>query len=253
MERKDEPAPLLFRSTLYAPLAAYQQTRVSPAEFTRTTTRVAKELHESSLYKFLQHVSNHHHAKPNQLHAKNTAGKPLKEYEDRIQQRALNLVGGDFYGHTKVKSQRAKTVKRRRPAEQNCAFSRSAEATIKSDHLFLDHLNKLWNDYAQTFMKTQTKLKVAVNEMEWIGALVRIDGCPAFRNWKGYKGIVVQHTNKSWHVYVKGQRQNKARKQVNKLLYLPKATTKLAALTYKKTGNDSEHLCTVIHIENGKR
>jgi hypothetical protein len=251
MERQDAPAPLLFRSTLYAPLAAYQQTRVSPAEYTRASIKVTKELHESSLYKFLQHVSNHHHAKPNQLHAKNTAGKPLKDYEDRIQQRALNLVGGDFYGNVKAKSQRAKAVKRRRPAKQNCSFSRSAEATVKSDHLFMDNLNKLWNDYAQKCVVVGTE--VAINDMEWVGALVRIDECPAFRNWKGYKGIVVQHTSKSWHVYIKGQRKNKARKQINKLLYLPKDNTKLAALTYKSTGNDDERLCTVIRIENNAR
>lgn len=254
MEGKDPPATLT-RSTLYAPLEAYRQIRVSPAEYTRAATKVPKELHESSLYKFLQHVSNHHHAKPTQLHGKNTSAKPLKDYAERIQQRALNLVGGDFYGGAKTcKSQHCKTIKRRRPTKEKISFSASEEATIKSDHLFLDNLNKLWNNYALKLIKAKNVTPaIRVNDMEWAGALVRIDGCPAFRNWQGYKGIVVQHTNTSWHVYIKGERSSKPRKQVNKLLYLPKATTALSVLIYKSAGpQSSDNVCTILRVENSK-
>ena len=255
MERKDAPPATLTRSTLYAPLEAYQQTRVSPAEYTRTSTKVAKELHESSLFKFLQHVSSHHHAKPTQLHAKNTSAKPLKDYAERIQQRALNLVGGDFYGSSSKSSKlpSPKAIKRRRSTKPKISSSGSdEEATLKSDHLFLDNLNKLWNDYAQKLLEAKDA-KLTINEMEWVGALVRIDACPAYRNWKGYKGIVVQHTQQSWHVYIKGERKNRPRKQVNKLLYLPKATTTLSVLIYKSKGpKSSDNRCTIMRVDNNK-
>lgn len=257
MERKDSSA-MLFRSTLYAPLEAYQQTLVSPAEYTRTSsTKVSKELQESSLYKFLQHVSSHHHTKPTQLHAKNTSAKPLKDYAERIQQRALNLVGRDFYGGgTQAKSHKAhcSTAAKRRQSKQKPQCPKSEE--IKLHNSFLDYLNQLWNEYASKVLREKTEMKPAINSMEWIGALVRIDACPAFRDWRGYQGIVVHHTEKSWHVCIRGKTRSKKKKDVNKLLFLPKATTTLTVLILteirsRKQGG-SEYLCAMIRGENSK-
>lgn len=256
MERKDPPATL-FRSTLYAPLAAYQQTRISPADYTRTATKVSKELQESSLYKFLQHVSSHHHAKPTQLHAKNTSAKPLKDYAERIQQRALNLVGVDFYGGTKAKAQSAnsKATKRRRQSRRKFRFPGADE--MQPHKSYLEKLNKLWNEYASKVIKEKAQVAPAINEIEWVGALVRIDSCPAFRDWQGCQGFVVHHTNKSWHVCTKGWTQNTKKKEVNKLLYLPKTTTSLTVMIPKSTGgpgrkDDSKYLYAVIRGENSK-
>jgi hypothetical protein len=216
------------RVTLYAPLVAYHQTRVEPSNYLRSVGTLPKSVGEAALKSFLGAISCHHHLSNASLHGKNTSARPLQEHEvrDRLQQRALMLVGGGFYGSnnskkndvvSKGKSTRSRIRKRQSRIKKS---QRIPEAVWNEQHAFLTELNQRWNRYAWSLFQPpdqkqkrstddedsqQESLKLRVKRvsraMDWVGARVRLDQCASLREKIGCQGVLVADTACTWQIF----------------------------------------------------
>jgi hypothetical protein len=235
---------ILSRSTLYAPLAAYNQTSVAPEDYLRSVNSLPRSIGEKALVTFLGHVSLHHHLTQKSLHGKNTSARALHENEmkERVQQRGLTLVGGGFF---KVPSKRKVAVltrqsrKRRKLVPSTKDPTAAPEEVWNEQNRFLDKLNKKWNEYAWSLLHPgpvtpcivnladiATRAKLLSRTMEWVGAMVRLDRCVSCREWIGRQGILVAETACTWQIFWDSTRQGKS----HALIVVPKHGTTVTAI-----------------------
>jgi hypothetical protein len=215
------------RVTLYAPLVAYHQTRVEPSNYLRSVGTLPKSVGEAALKSFLGAISCHHHLSKASLHGKNTSARPLQEYDvrDRLQQRALMLVGGGFYGNSnkkndavpKGRSARSRIRKRKSRVKKS---QKIPEEVWNEQVAFLKELNQRWNRYAWSlFQPPDQKQKRSTEDefahhqsltlrvkrlsktMDWVGARVRLDQCASLREKIGCQGILMEDTACTWQIF----------------------------------------------------
>lgn len=188
---------------------------------------------EAALAEFLEHASQYNfQISKRSRHKKrhnHVGNRPLSksEYLQYLKGRALTLVGGGFHAsEAKVQSKSKKSNyansskwtgsrKRQRPS-QDGAQTKSA-TSIPNTVEFLKHINQLWNDYARSVLlrpnaTTSTDnswqlVHSAIAQLEWVGACVRIEHCPAYRHLTGRSGIVVAVTQCTWCIKFAGKEE----------------------------------------------
>ena len=234
----------LSRNALYAPLIAYGQQNVNPSAYMLTRKNVPSSIRESSLIEFLQAVGQQ------QL--------SLQNVEERIQQRALTLVGGGTTSKSSRKKQskeenvirnqqhllsnrqRKKFLMIRQQQQQHGTKNNDKKKKEETFHLLLQ-LNARWNDYVRKLVNegdlsnTIAMSRKLASHLELVGAFVRITKCSAHKQWVGREGMIVGMTVNTWriawiprHVFAIKHNSNTPYCCMWKLLVVPKHGSQVA-------------------------
>lgn len=249
------PSATLSRSTLYASLAAYNQDQVEPGTYMRNLRSNPKSTQDASLVDFWQKVSEDYHRFSDNTVAKNTAGRPLstQEVSDRIKLRTLTLVGGGI--NTAASSTRkvaAKSERQRRRAKRRRVENETLndQAVVSHQLKFLKDLNSMWVDYIWSLVQTTApssddegaalvaRIKTLQN-VEWVGARVRIEECKHRRSYERREGILISTTSETFRlVEIDGNKERREDKQEEaskeksplKTLIVPNKNSRLSVL-----------------------
>lgn len=247
---KDEPL-------VYAPLVAYSQPQVHPSKFVSNSR-------ESSLHKFVCHVSLHHHLSAAvSFRSKNTSARPEKDPRDRIDKHSLNLSVRKW-GRPPVCSKPDRSNLQARNRKLALRATRVVDSTVSERQLiFLRQMNRCWNKYVWGLLEINLKrdssgfdlshsLKSLSSSLEWIGAKIRIENCPALKDWHGKTGYLVGSSDTAWHI-VTGVEPSSTRRQQLRVLHAPKLRSTVVILLPKRPGDLASNEFYEIDLYLGRR
>jgi hypothetical protein len=184
---------------------------------------------------FFHAVSKDYHRSSSVKLPKNTANRPtsLQEVSDKLQQRALTLVTGGINGkrssRTETNKNDAEASASKKRKRNKIQISRKEEVKLLNamspavktcQTNFLDKLNRHWNDYVRRLVRIDSdkasttddtiarRLQMVANDIEWVGARMRIDECLARPQWAKRQGILVATTSQTWKVIESTKRED---------------------------------------------
>jgi RNase P/RNase MRP subunit p29 len=256
----DDNRSSLSRNALYAPLIAYEQQTVDPSAYMLKRNNVPSSIRESSLLQFLQSLGE----------------LSIREVQDRIQQRAVTLMGGDgiksrFKKATKQRGggggagvvgvlsnrQRKRMVTNQTKQQRPGA---SGESERKDSFNILLTMNAQWNIYIGKLLvvtrdewsddDASVLSQKLASHLELAGAFVRITACCAHKQWVGREGMIVETTVNTWRMaWIRGNGAPP------KLLVVPKHGSQVAFSVRRQdnnnnkntTNNNNNRVTVVIH------
>lgn len=227
----------LSRNEIYSPLEAYEQTQVPPSSYIASLSSLPKSLHESSLVSFLQNSSFEYHRKQAKAEdPKNNGSRPtsIADVEEKIRQRAVTVIGGGVTSSlpsNKDTQQRKRRQKRKRKTweemekilqDQNQTSGENSASKINSIQ-FLRQMNAFWNQYMSNILHLdgtlmeESKLSAIFvssrNDIELIGAHVRISQCSQKRSLKGRLGVLIGESSNTWQIAMDQRKGGKSSKK----------------------------------------
>mmetsp|Transcript_25703 Transcript_25703/g.47903 ORF Transcript_25703/g.47903 Transcript_25703/m.47903 type:complete len:379 (-) Transcript_25703:496-1632(-) len=213
-----------------------------PSQYMNQKSSVPKHLHEASFVEFMHSVSHDYHRNRATAHdAKNNGSRPLTlmDFEDRIRQRAVTLLGGGINSSIPVTTTSAAastTKKRRRRSWEKVRpiIEKQDEPDgieITKDISFLLQLNASWNKYIWKLLGLETEAGTPDGKMpmdtiqrrfdvayttkdenlELVGAHIRIERCKSHKTWAGRFGVLVEETTNTYRVVGRPRRKRKAK------------------------------------------
>lgn len=214
----------LSKDALYAPLAAYEQDKVSASHYLIHKKRVPENIKESSMVEFLVQVSQHVNRNRLLTTGKNNGSKALSQsdVDTRIRQRGLTLIGGGInkeWGHGKRANTNKSTIPSNRKRKRTLLVAATNNKTsfpfdpVTGHHFSL--LNNLWNDYFLLLLPTITdmmwcdpttisslsvRLAPIMDRVELVGAHVTIVSCNSQKGVTGTSGYVAKVTANTWTI-----------------------------------------------------
>ena len=208
----DSQINTLSKSSLYSPLAAYEQDQVHPSQYLKNKKRAPDSIKESAMVELLVQVSQDVNRNRALTIGKNNGGKALSqsEVDTRIRQRGLTLVGGGInkeWEHGKRKAKNAARISNR--ARKRVLTE--AKTTFPYDSRTQDQMNalhNLWNDYFNklvgvmdpTASSLSMHLASTMESVELVGAQVTILKCKGHQPLVGEKGYVIEVTANMWKI-----------------------------------------------------
>lgn len=257
---KANPQPSLSRNALYTPLIAYEQEKNDPSTFMASRKSIPNSLKESSLIDMLQTVSSRQEEKPLSSQA----------IDERIRQRALTLVGG---GITSSMTGKARNNKKRKQEElPNRQRKRIQQQAIRTEQdgethemkqkksnedmfTVLVELNQKWNAYVRKLAgvdgsfefsaSSRNKLLKRLEQLELVGAHVKLIVCSSHKEWVGKEGLIVGATRNTWTLALVNLASAAKQKQQPKVLVVPKRGSQVMFRIPVQEG--SPCLCVTVH------
>lgn len=231
MSHPDEAAPMptrisnedgktLSKNALYAPLIAYDQSNVEPANYLATKSSIPKSLQENSLIQFWRTASvDYHRQSSSAKDAKNGGSRPLfiPEIDDRVRQRAVTLLGGGIQStvtthpisHPERKSR--KDRKRRRINSKSACPSKPG-IDFQDDLNYLRRLNAAWNEYIMNVLEidstsideftTIARPACDTSKLELVGSHFQIVTCTQDAKLEGQLGVLLGVSKNTWKVAI---------------------------------------------------
>jgi hypothetical protein len=231
MSRPDEAAPMptrisnedgktLSKNALYAPLIAYDQSNIEPANYLATKSSIPKSLQENYLIQFWRTASvDYHRQSSSAKDAKNGGSRPLfiPEIDDRVRQRAVTLLGGGIQStvtthpnsHRERKSRKERT---RRRINAESAFPSKQGIDFQDNLRYLRRLNASWNEYIMKVLEIDTTsddefTTIAppacdMSKLDLVGSHVRVRTCTQDAKLVGQSGVLVCVSKNTWKVAI---------------------------------------------------
>mmetsp|Transcript_42763 Transcript_42763/g.103442 ORF Transcript_42763/g.103442 Transcript_42763/m.103442 type:complete len:301 (-) Transcript_42763:40-942(-) len=230
---------MLSRNDLYAPLVAYEQTDVEPSAYIMNQASTPRSMQQSALVSFLQGISQDYHREEAVSNdPKNNGSRPtsLADVESKIMQRAVAIVGGKVTASmTSTSGAPTKNRKRKRKEKswedieeilkrQSIAIP-SMPSRIGSIE-FLRELNGKWNEYIRSALRLNmgandpsaimSRFSVLREDLELVGAHVRIGSCSQRKGLEGCYGVVSGGRKNTWAVAtLQSQRKQKKKGSIS--------------------------------------
>ncbi|CAJ1930473.1 unnamed protein product [Cylindrotheca closterium] len=278
---------MLSRNNLYAPLVAYEQTDVVPSAYMINQTSTPKAIQESSLVSFLQGISQDYHreeAMPND--PKNNGSRPtsLSDVQSKIRQRAVAIVGGQVTASMTSTTTGASTKNRKRKRKE--ISWNDIEEIVKRQTIaipsmpsrigsieFLRELNARWNEYIRSALQLNnsandtsaimSRFAALREDVELVGAHVRIGSCSQRKGLTSCYGVVVSERKKTWAVATLQSQRKQKKKGVSNtekeevggdqnvdMLVVPKrGTTLILVVPLRHTEKDAPRTSTLVDDE----
>lgn len=185
----------------------------------------------------------------------------MQNVEERIQQRALTLVGGGIKSTSKKATARSSTQKQHplsnRQRKKQIRNGTNNDKKEETFHLLLQ-LNTKWNDYVRKLVSkeelsdTSALSRKLASHLELVGAFVRITKCCAHKQWVGREGMIVGTTVNTWRIaWIPRQLDNKQRTTPLccslKLLVVPKHGSQVAFSIPQDDIGENTTVTVVIH------
>jgi hypothetical protein len=233
MSHPDEAAPMptrisnedgktLSKNSLYAPLIAYDQSNVEPANYLATKSSIPKSLQENSLIQFWRAASvDYHRQSSSAKDAKNGGSRPLfiPEIDDRVRQRAVSLLRGGIQStvtthpnsHRKRERKSRKERKRRR-INADSAFPSKKRIDFQDDLHYLRRLNANWNEYMMKVLEidatsddeftTIARPACDMSKLDFVGSHFQIATCSQDAKLVGQSGVLLGVSRNTWKVAI---------------------------------------------------
>ena len=225
----------LSKSSLYAPLAAYEQDSVLPSQYLTNKKRVPESVKESSMVELLVQVSQDINQHRSITIGKNNGSKALSqsEVDARIRQRGLTLVGGGINNDRIRREKRAKdsiNISNRTRKRVLKASQKQSSFPFHLSHVnSIAALHEMWNDYFNELLPkgvvnpsitTPLSLHLApmMDQVELVGAYATITSCKGHNQMVGKEGYVVGMTANTWKMI----QLAKTKREHDKFLIVPK-------------------------------
>lgn len=216
----NEDGKTLSKNALYAPLIAYDQSSIEPANYLATKSSISKSLQENSLIQFWRTVSvDYHRQSSSAKDAKNGGSRPLfiPEIGDRVRQRAVTLLGGGIqstvttHPNSRLERKSRKERKRRRiDAESASAFPSKQQIDFQNDIHYLRRLNASWNEYIMKVLEIDTtsddefttivRPACDMSKLDLVGSHFQIATCNQNAKLVGQSGVLVGVSKNTWKV-----------------------------------------------------
>jgi RNase P/RNase MRP subunit p29 len=215
--KKDSESSTLSRSSLYAPLSAYQSGTL------KIPNRTAKSQSEAALVDWLLHISADYHKSCRPGDPRNTGNRCMtkSDVREKMLHRTLNLGSKDYAAslggssrHVTAKPPCASKKRSRKRKRSSKTVLVLEDRSAESQAAFLHELNELWTNYMHKFVRTTSAplssdesgsitnemgrivdvIRKCAEQLEWVGAEVRIEESLAYADWVGRRGILVAVT-----------------------------------------------------------
>lgn len=202
---------LFTRTTLYAPMAAYNQNRVEPSEYLRSIRSISQPCSDSALFVFLPIVSRTFHWSPHSLHGKNTSARTLleRDYRECLDQRTVTLVSTNHHHPNKMKlNQYSKKVK-----TQTATAAATTIHQPNAYHSLVRYVPRSWRRWECRWRRKvgggrkrtrteSTPRDVDSRQSHDSDPMMQIGMVPAMI-WRNEQEFL-QQMNQRWNSYVKG-------------------------------------------------
>lgn len=249
-EESSTTAPF-SRATLYATLSSYDRTAINDTTTTRVKS-VPKSLQESALFDFYETVSTNYLKHRQQHQVPGIRCLSADDFRNRLQSKALTLVGGGFHKATVGQKHPPKKVTRRKSKRsiENLQWKNDS-VTMRLQHRFLVDLNQQWNEYMWTLIGMRTTdtsqvwSRLAGKDVEWTGALCRILNCRQHASWRMKEGILVETSRNTWRLVITSCSQSFEHKKISNSTSKHAVTT-TPSLQYLVVPKDGSTLCAVL-------
>jgi RNase P/RNase MRP subunit p29 len=209
----------LSKNALYAPLVAYEQNEVEPSNYMSTRSSIPKSLQVSSLVGCLQKVSYDYHRKTAKASdPKNNGSRPasVADFDERIRQKAVTLIGGGVNAAVTSKSTMKKITTKSRKRQKRewkdvepLLLGHDDSKKINSIP-FLRQLNASWNEYIAKLLQVnentdeassiKSRVVTKRERLELVGAHARVATCCQKKSFIGTSGILLGETKNTWHI-----------------------------------------------------
>ena len=231
MSHPDEAAPMptristedgktLSKNALYAPLIAYDQSNVEPANYLATKSSIPKSLQENSLIQLWRTASvDYHRQSSSAKDAKNGGSRPLfiPEIDDRVRQRAVTLLGGGIQStvtthrnsHPERKSRKERI---RRRINSKSAFPSKQGIDLQDNLNYLRRLNASWNEYIMKVLEidstsydeftTIARPACDMSKLDLVGSHFQIATCTQAAKLVGQSGVLLGVSKNTWKVAI---------------------------------------------------
>jgi hypothetical protein len=228
MSHPDEAAPMptrisnedgktLSKNALYAPLIAYDQSNIEPANYLATKSSIPKSLQENSLIQFWRIASvDYHRQSSSAKDAKNGGSRALfiPEIDDRVRQRAVTLLGqSTVTTHpNSPRERKSRKERKRRRINAASAFASKQGIDFQADLHYLRRLNASWNEYIMLVLEIDTtsddefttiaRPVCDMSKLDLVGSHLQVATCTQIAKLVGQAGVLVGVAKNIWKIAI---------------------------------------------------